>query len=161
METQWPVVDAILLVGDGAGGEAIGREAAHHGKCVFKGRLAPDPKLAEALNGQRVLAFAGIGRPEKFFETLRGCGAIVEVERSFPDHHPYNASELATLRREAEARDLQVVTTEKDLVRIAGFGGSGLWEDLAVLPVRLQLEDEGALRNFVLRCVNERRLRGA
>ena len=161
MEAQWPAVDAILLIGDGPGGDAVTREAQQRGKRVFRGRLAPDPKLAQTLLGKRVLAFAGIGRPEKFFETLRACGAAVEVARPFPDHHPYNASDIDTLKREAEAQGLQAVTTEKDAVRIAGLNGSGFWDGLMVLPVRLQLEDEAALRKFILRSINERRLRNA
>lgn len=159
MGIQWPAVDAVLLIGDGPGGDAVAREAARRGKRVFKGRLAPDPKLAESLYGRRVLAFAGIGRPEKFFETLHACGAIVEVARSFPDHHPYTAEDLASLGREAEAAGLQLVTTEKDFVRIAGLNGSGFRDGLMVLPVRLQLDDEAALCNFLLRKINERRLR--
>jgi tetraacyldisaccharide 4'-kinase len=161
MEAQWPATDAVLIIGDGTGGDSIAHEAERHGKRVFRARLAPDPTLAKALRGQRVLAFAGIGRPEKFFETLRACGALVEVTRAFPDHHPYNASDLAKLRQEAERQGLQAFTTEKDFVRIAGLNGAEPWADLSVLPVRLQLADEATLRNFILRRINDRRLRGA
>jgi tetraacyldisaccharide 4'-kinase len=159
MTAQWPAVDAVILVGQGAAGEAVAHQAELLGKRVFKGYLAPGRMLAEKLQGRRVLAFAGIGRPEKFFETLRACGAIVEEARSFPDHHPYNHSDLNSLRREAEARGLQAVTTEKDFVRIASLNGSAAWENLIVLPVRLQFEDEMGLRNFILRKISDRRLR--
>lgn len=159
MNVQWPAVDAVLVIGQGEPGEAVARQAAVLGKRVFKGSLVPDPKSAERLNGRKVLAFAGIGRPEKFFDTLRACGAIVEEPRAFPDHHPYNRSDLDSLRREAEERGLLAVTTEKDFVRITGLNGSGAWESLMVLPVRLQLEDEAAFRNFILRKISERRLR--
>lgn len=158
MHAQWPAVEAVLVIGRGAAGDDVARQAALKGKRVFKGHLAPDPLLADKLKGQRVLAFAGIGRPEKFFETLRHCGAIVEEARAFPDHHPYNAHDLDTLRRLARARGLQAVTTEKDFVRIAGLRNAGNWEDLLVLPVRLQLEDEAGLRNFILRKISDRRL---
>lgn len=161
MEAQWPAVDAVLVVGDGTGGEAVAREAARRGKRAFRGRLTPDPALAEALRGRRVLAFAGIGRPEKFFETLRACGAVVAMARPFPDHHPYNASDLADLRREAESQGLQAITTEKDLVRIASMDGIGPWTGLMTLPVRLRLDDAAALRRYILRRIADRRLRGA
>jgi tetraacyldisaccharide 4'-kinase len=161
MEAQWPMIDAVLVIGEGEAGNAVARQAALLNKRVFKGRLVPDPKLAEKLNGQRVLAFAGIGRPEKFFDTLRNCGAIVEEPRAFPDHHPYNRSDLGSLRREAQERGVQAVTTEKDFVRITGLNGSGAWEGLMVLPVRLQLDDEAALRNFALRKISDRRLHRA
>lgn len=159
MDAQWPSVDAIIVVGKGAAGEAVARQAALLSKRVFKGSLTPDAQLADKLQGQRVLAFAGIGRPEKFFETLRGCGAVVVEARAFPDHHPYNKSDLDDLRREAEMRGLQAVTTEKDFARIVGSNGSSAWDGLTVLPVRLQLDDEASLRNFILRKVGERRLR--
>jgi len=158
MTVQWPAVDAVLVIGQGAAGEAVAHEAGLLGKRVFKGHLAPDRKLAERLKGQKVLAFAGIGRPEKFFETLRACGALVEEARAFPDHHPYNRSDLDSLRKEAQARGLQVVTTEKDFVRITSLNGSGAWGSLMVLPVRLRLDDEIGFRNYVLRKISDRRL---
>ncbi|MXQ14773.1 tetraacyldisaccharide 4'-kinase [Microvirga makkahensis] len=158
MKAQWPAVDAVLVIGQGAAGETVAQQAEALGKRVFRGRLAPDPTLADTFGGRRVLAFAGIGRPEKFFETLRACGAIVEETRAFPDHHPYNRGELESLRREAEARGVQAVTTEKDLVRIGGSNGPGAWSDLMVLPVRLQLDDKSGFRNFILRRIGDRRL---
>ncbi len=160
METQWRAVDAVLVIGDGPGGEFVMREAERHGKRVFKGRLSPEPKTAGALKGQRVLAFAGIGRPEKFFETLCACGALIEAAHSFPDHHPYTADDLAKLKQEAERKGLQAMTTEKDMVRIASLAGMEPWTDLKALPVRLRFEDEADLRRLILRRINERRLRG-
>lgn len=159
MEAQWPAADAVLVIGGGAGGEAMAREAQRRGKPIFRAGLMADPAAARALRGRRVLAFAGIGRPEKFFETLRACGAAVEAARSFPDHHPYTEADLAGLRAEAERQGLQAVTTEKDFVRIAGTGGES-WPGLTSLPVRLYLEDEAGLRDFILGRIRESR-RGA
>jgi tetraacyldisaccharide 4'-kinase len=158
MEAQWPMVDAVLVIGAGAMGDALAEEAEQLGKRVFRASLAPDRAQAEALQGRRVLAFAGIGRPEKFFETLRSCGADVQMTRAFPDHHPYNSSDLANLKREADQHGLQVVTTEKDFVRIASTARTESWPDLMSLTVRLTLEDEPGFRNFILRRINERRL---
>ncbi len=157
MGAQWPAVDAVLVIGDGAAGDAVAREARRRGKPVFRARLAPDPVQAEALRGRRLLAFAGIGRPEKFFDTLRACGATLAATRSFPDHHPYTAADLAGLRDEAARQGLQAVTTEKDFVRIAGATGAGPWTGLMSLKVRLQAEDEEGLRDLVLRRIAERR----
>ncbi|MDP8919371.1 MAG: tetraacyldisaccharide 4'-kinase [Pseudomonadota bacterium] len=161
MEAQWPLVDAVLVIGDGEPGRQVAEEANRHGKRVFTAQIVPAPSMTKALEGRKVLAFAGIGRPEKFFETLRGCGAIVETSRSFPDHHRYKAGDLAALRQEAEARGLQAITTEKDLARIAGMKTMEDWTDLMVLPIRLQIENEAGLRNLLLRRINDRRLRTA
>jgi tetraacyldisaccharide 4'-kinase len=159
MEAQWPAADAVLVIGSGAGGEALAGEAERRGKRVFRAGLMPDPTAARALRGRRLLAFAGIGRPDKFFETLRACGAAVEAARSFPDHHPYTKADLAGLMAEAERHGLQPVTTEKDLVRIAGTRAEP-WPGLTGLPVRLYLEDEAGLRDFILGRIRESR-RGA
>ncbi|HEX2510805.1 MAG TPA: tetraacyldisaccharide 4'-kinase [Microvirga sp.] len=140
---QWPKVDAVLVIGEGSAGEAVAREAAGLEKPVLRGRLEPEPEAATRLTGRRVLAFAGIGRPEKFFETLKACGAIVEAERAFPDHHPFSTGDLAALRRDAGSRGLALVTTEKDAARI---GARDLADAILALPVRLRLEDEAALR---------------
>lgn len=157
MEAQWPLVDAVLVIGDGEPGRQIALEADEHGKRVFTASLEPAPEAAEALKGRRVMAFAGIGRPEKFFDTLHACGAIVDVTHAFPDHHPFKPEEVAALRQEAETLGLLPVTTEKDLVRIAD--ASEAWPELTALPVRLRIENETGLRNLLMRRINERRLR--
>ncbi|EIM27815.1 tetraacyldisaccharide 4'-kinase [Microvirga lotononidis] len=161
MDVQWPMIDAVLIIGDGEPGRQIAEEAERRDKRVFEARLAPSPEAIQSLEGRRVLAFAGIGRPGKFFDTLRDCGAIVEAARSFPDHHRYTTAELGTLQREAEARGLVAVTTEKDFARIAAIRDPRPWPELTVLPVRLRIENEAGLRNLLLRRINERRLRVA
>lgn len=65
-----------------------------------------------------LVAFAGIGRPEKFFDTLRAAGGEVVEEGMFPDHHPYQARDLAFLVREADKAGARLITTEKDHVRL-------------------------------------------
>jgi tetraacyldisaccharide 4'-kinase len=157
METQWPLVDAVVVIGDGEPGRRTALEADEHGKRVFTASLEPAPEAAETLRGRRVMAFAGIGRPEKFFDTLHACGAIVDVTHAFPDHHPFKPEEVAALRQEAETLGLLPVTTEKDLVRISDPAAA--WPDLMALPVRLRIENETGLRNLLMRRINERRLR--
>jgi tetraacyldisaccharide 4'-kinase len=83
---------------------------------VLGARFVPD---ASALAGRRVLAFAGIARPEKFFAGLRDQGCLLVESRAFPDHHRYRGEELAALRRQAEALDAVLATTAKDHVRLA------------------------------------------
>ena len=73
---------------------------------------------AEVLRGLRVWAFAGIARPERFARSLVDLGARVERTSSFGDHHAYRADELTALEAGARAEGLQLVTTEKDAVRL-------------------------------------------
>ncbi|MGH6946846.1 MAG: tetraacyldisaccharide 4'-kinase, partial [Kiloniellales bacterium] len=107
----------------------------------LRARLEPPPAAAAAFEGKKVFAFAGIGRPEKFFETLRALGAELAATRDFPDHHPYGEAELDALAAEAERLGALAVTTEKDLARIpsARRGAFG------VLPVSLVFEEPQAL----------------
>jgi tetraacyldisaccharide 4'-kinase len=144
LAAQWPRADAVLIIGDGAAGVAVAREARALGKSVWHGRLSPASDAAARLHGRRVLAFAGIGRPEKAFETVRECGAEVVATRAFPDHHAFSAADVAALRTEARRRELMLVTTEKDLVRLPGVN------DVLALPVTLEVDHEADLLAFVL-----------
>jgi tetraacyldisaccharide 4'-kinase len=150
LAAQWPRIGAVLVVGEGPGGTAVAREARALGIPVWQGRLSPASDAAARLRGRRVLAFAGIGRPEKAFETVRECGAEVVATRAFPDHHAFSAADLAALRAEAASRALSLVTTEKDLVRLPAV------DDVIALPVALEIEDEEGLLAFVLARLSRR-----
>ncbi len=85
---------------------------------VLHARLVPKPETA-ALSGRRVLAFAGIARPEKFFATLRAVGAVLVGEESFSDHHQFSSRTLRNLRDRAAGLDALLVTTPKDAARLS------------------------------------------
>lgn len=115
---QWPKIDAAIVVGPGAAGDRIAADAGSRGLPVLRAALTPDPETA-GLAGSRVLAFAGIGRPAKFFATCRAAGLAVAATRSFADHHVFTHREIADLLDEAERGGLIPVTTEKDAVRLS------------------------------------------
>lgn len=136
---------ALLVVGEGAPGERVARDGYAAGVVVLRGRLAPDAQAVARLFGKRVLAYAGIGRPAKFFDTLRALGMLPVVTRAFPDHHVYTQAEITELRAQAEEDDLLLVTTEKDAMRLAGSDiGQELLGVSDVLPVRMALEPQSA-----------------
>jgi tetraacyldisaccharide 4'-kinase len=141
---QWQAVDAVILVGAGGKGEAVAGEAGRLGKKVLRATLIPDPAVSAALAGQPVLAFAGIGRPEKFFATLSGAGVVVTRRRAFADHAPYRRSDLESLLAEAQAGGLLPVTTEKDMVRVAA-AAPDLAARFTALPVTMAFDDPGLL----------------
>ncbi|MBN8874865.1 MAG: tetraacyldisaccharide 4'-kinase [Rhodospirillales bacterium] len=105
---------------------------------VLRARLVQDAAVA-GLRGRRVLAFAGIAHPDKFFTPLAAAGAELVATRAFPDHHSYDAAELDRLLAEADRLAALPVTTPKDAVRLPGpvrarvtVVGVGLaWEDPA------------------------------
>ena len=134
---QWRHVAGLILVGSGEPGERVAAEARRRGLPVHRAALEPD---GSGLTGRRVLAFAGIGRPQKFFASLTACGAQIAAARPFPDHHAYRVADLAGLEAEAARLGAELVTTEKDAVRLpAGFGAR-------ILPVRLRFADPAAIR---------------
>ena len=140
LSAQWPHADALVVIGEGAPGEGLGRAAEALGKPVLRGLLAPEPGMALGLAGREVIAFAGIGRPEKFFDTLRALGAEVIETEAFPDHHAFTPREIAGLQARARRRGAALVTTEKDAARLGPAA-----EQMLTLPVRLALEDEAGL----------------
>ncbi|HUC17653.1 MAG TPA: tetraacyldisaccharide 4'-kinase [Acetobacteraceae bacterium] len=127
---------AVLIGPDRANARAL----LPRGLPVLTARLVPGPEAA-VLAGRRVLAFAGIGRPDKFFATLEAAGARLIGHRGFPDHHPYRESEISRLLENATKHDALPVTTAKDQVRIP----PALREHVAVLTVTLAWDDPGAL----------------
>lgn len=119
LAAQWPLIDAVLVIGPGQAGDRVAAEALAKGVPVFRGSLVPKAGAASSLGSRRVLAFAGIGRPEKFFDTLRACGAYLVETRPFPDHHPYSLSDVRSLIEAAGEAGASLVTTEKDWMRLA------------------------------------------
>jgi tetraacyldisaccharide 4'-kinase len=85
---------------------------------VFKTFLVPDP-TAETILSEPVIAFAGIGRPEKFFSSLRQAGCKVVDTFSFADHHEYTSDEIMKMVEKATAQEAALVTTRKDFVRLS------------------------------------------
>jgi tetraacyldisaccharide 4'-kinase len=150
LETQLARSDALLVMGGGDGADDVVAAARARGLPVLHGRLKPDAAAGPALKGRRVLAFAGIGDPEKFFASAHEAGIDVAERRPFPDHHRFSAEEAARLIMDAEHNGLALLTTEKDRARMAG---DPLTEALAarvhVLPVTLVVDEMDDLRKLV------------
>lgn len=148
---QIALADAVLLVGEGVAGAAVGTMARQAGKVVLEASIVPDATTIAALRGQRVLAFAGIGRPEKLAMTLAEAGIEVARLRAFPDHHPYSAGDIAGLMDEADDAGLPLVTTSKDLARLSGAAFSTFASRITALPVRMEVSDVAALDDLLAR----------
>ncbi|PKU22045.1 tetraacyldisaccharide 4'-kinase [Telmatospirillum siberiense] len=122
------------------------------GKPILTARLEPEAE-ASALAGQRVVAFAGIGRPEKFFQTLESLGATVVEAYGFSDHYPYQVSEIGELISIAKTRAAALITTTKDIVRIEPHQRA----NIGVLRITVTWDDETALHDVLRPAMEGRR----
>jgi tetraacyldisaccharide 4'-kinase len=145
LRNQWAHTDAVIMVGDGEAGEAIAAKA----PCpVFRGRTEPDPEIAATLAGKKVMAVAGIGRPQKLYDSLESVGAEVKIGRAFDDHHTFDRHEIEALVAESAQNALTLVTTAKDHVRIMAVD-SKLAKKFKVLPIRFIAEDPQGLTQWL------------
>jgi tetraacyldisaccharide 4'-kinase len=150
LKPQFDRTDALVVIGDGNAAAVVAADVVARGKPVLRAHLKPDVASLAALAGKRVLAFAGIGDPGRFFRTLRSSGVDVVRERAFADHHPFSPDEIEALAAEARQDGLTLVTTEKDLARLRG-SERGAVPQAGVMPfaVTLEFDDEAALRKCV------------
>jgi tetraacyldisaccharide 4'-kinase len=145
---QLRYADALLSMGEGVGSDSVIRAASRAGRPVYK--ATAEPRDAQRYAGMRVLAFAGIGHPGKFFETLREAGARVVVARSYPDHHFYSADDLRGLMAAARSDRLELVTTAKDVARLQeAFMPTGFAKALNVLEIDAVFKDEDAASRII------------
>lgn len=152
LETQVTRAQAVIVVGPAGGGvDAVLESARRHRVAIFHGRLVPDPATLDAIGQRRVLAFAGIADPEKFYLTLSQAGVAVAERASFPDHHRYTAVDALGLIVRADAANLLLLTTEKDYARFAGDAPlAALAARSSVLRVQLKIEEESDFRRLIL-----------
>ena len=138
-------VQAMILIGDDI--QQLRRAIPAHISC-FTGRLTPRYD-SSALGATPLLAFAGIGRPEKFFTSLRQLGLNLAETRSFADHHPYSEAELIKLQQRAAHHQARLITTEKDAVRLPPH----LRSQVLTLPVELRFDEPDAVRSWIAQAI--------
>ncbi len=119
---------------------------------VFAGHLTADQSIIDALDGNPVMGFAGIGRPNRFFATLKTAGANLVRSLAFADHHPYSEADLVRLQEDAARLGAALITTKKDWVRLPAD-----WrERVGFLPVSLDLDAADALLDAIIAIIAEK-----
>jgi tetraacyldisaccharide 4'-kinase len=132
--------DAIVLMGEGETPE----ELKNCSKPILRARLAPLAKLAPG----HYVAFAGIGRPERFFDGLHDMEGVELVEAvPYPDHHAFTVSDIDYLKKVASERDARLITTDKDHVRLP----AEMKPIVIRASVEARFEDEAALAALLSR----------
>lgn len=158
LASQMARAHALMIVGPTADSAAAVAELGRkRGLPLFHARLEPDRQTLAALAGRRILAFAGIADPDKFFATLAEAGLTVVERHSFADHHRFTAADAQMLTAQAQSENLMLVTTEKDQARMAGEPHLGeLAARANALPARLVIDEDDAFRDLVLNVVKRR-----
>lgn len=144
---QHTLVDAIVINAGGGTGRTpadqttVATAVAGFGGPVMMASIEADATAVRALTGRPLLAFAGIGVPDKFFSMLRDLGLDLKTARAFPDHHVFTAEDASDLWSTARVGGLTLVTTEKDGVRLNAQAGplADLAAATAILPIRMTL----------------------
>lgn len=158
LELQLDQAQAVIVVGASHGLKPILERAERRRMRIFHARLESDRAVVSAIGQRKVLAFAGIADPEKFFATLTAAGIQIAHQASFPDHHRFRATEALALVSRAQAENLMLLTTEKDLARLTGEPElQQLAAHATALPVRLVIDEQDQLRDMILSAVARRR----
>jgi tetraacyldisaccharide 4'-kinase len=160
IDAQLARAQALVVVGASSRALAIAETARTRNIPILQAYLRADAGFIAELAGRRVLAFAGIGDPEKFFATLAEAGIALAGTGSFPDHHRYTPAEAGALCDAAERDGLVLVTTEKDLARLSGEDDlKQLATRAKALPVTLAFEEEELFKSLLLEKVAAARRR--
>ena len=138
--------DATLMIGSGPAELDMTLSRTHQ----FRGDILP-LEMGMEWQGLRCFAFAGIAHPKKFFDTLKGLGAELVGACSLSDHHPISAALFKRLSAQAEALGAQLVTTEKDAVRLPKAARGRV----LILPVRLRFSNAVGLKQRLERLFNQ------
>jgi tetraacyldisaccharide 4'-kinase len=154
LDLQLLRAQALIVVGAPDGAARVIERAERRKIPIFHGRLEPDRAVVKAIGQRKVLAFAGIADPAKFFATLTAAEIQIAIRATFPDHHRFSAAEALDLVAQAQTKNLMLLTTEKDLVRLAGDPAlAQLAANTSALPVRLVIDDPDRLREMILSAV--------
>ena len=162
IKIQMRKLSAILQAGSGPAADALVRQAARAGKPMYRATVMA--RGADDLAGMKVMAFAGIADPAKFYRTLEGLGAEIGATRSFGDHQHLTEDEIDDLLDHAEKHGLQLITTAKDYVRLKGGHGRAqlLMDKVRVLEVAMHFDDHqapGHIIDLAIQSFRMRRLR--
>ena len=131
--------NAIILAGEDTWGVRFFLERNHVDLPILTGHFELDETVVSLFRGQRVFAFAGMGNPDKFYQSLKESGIQVAGTQNFPDHYYYTRFDLEAIKH--EAKGLPLMTTEKDGVKIP----NDIRQNIFVMPGQFVFDDPDAV----------------
>lgn len=140
LENAFSRTQAVILIGED-----------HHNILTFLPKNLPVFKAQIQASAQPDLsvpyiAFCGLARPEKFYQSLREAGVALIETHDYADHYIYKAKDIAFLQRRANELGTKLITTDKDMVKLAHFDDV---MEVATLSIDLEWFDESALLSFM------------
>ena len=151
LDFQLGLIDAIILVGDGDRTDDLLSTASRHNISVIRAKLTPQA-TPNHLEKNKFVAYAGIGFPEKFFNTLERAGVEIIARVSFPDHHQFTNTDARYLLELANEHRADLMTTEKDFVRLQGRKELAKLRNASLAyPVTLEFEDPEFVMSLISR----------
>jgi len=156
LDRQLAQAQAILFVGNGSAADTLVQRLKAHDLASFDAEIQAKDN-ASWLKAKPVIAFAGIGNPDKFFVMIEKLGGTLKDRIAFADHHVFSRNDADQLLKQASDERAQLVTTEKDMARITGTDGlERLKREIKALPIRLRFKDQGRLKRQLSRVMNHR-----
>lgn len=155
MSVQAPLADAVILNGTATAERMSAVLATLNGfrGPVFHAHVAPAER-SDLIAGERLVAFAGIANPERFFALASASGATLADRIVFRDHHDFTAADVDRLIAAADRHGAKLITTEKDAVRMRGMGEAGarILARTRVLAIEMQFaaDDEARLKALLI-----------
>ena len=157
LTNQLQAADAVIRLGRGEPGLAVVRKAARAAVPVFAANYEPVRK--RGYKTKHYLAFAGIARPSKFYETLENSGVHLDETIDFDDHHLYSEDDCRRILNICREKELVPMTTEKDWVRLdpTQEAASELLAVVEQFPVVVRFDEARRLENLITEMLSRRR----
>lgn len=122
---------------------------------IFHATFEPDIKIIKTFKNKKIIAFAGIGFPNKFYNLLKKIHFNVLETKDFPDHHIYKKNELNLLIQKSKLLNATLVTTEKDYVKI-GEMEDKIKKNILPFPVKLKIQKEAIFKKELQKAIHEK-----
>ena len=122
---------------------------------IFYATFEPDFKIIKNFKNKQIIAFAGIGFPNKFYNLLKKIHFNVLETKDFPDHHIYKKNELNLLIQKSKLLNATLVTTEKDYVKI-GEMEDKIKKHILPFPVKLKIQKEAIFKEELQKAIHEK-----
>ncbi len=155
---QLAFASAVLVIGRSTGADKLIRAAARRAKPIYEAIIKPVE--AGKWKGRKVLAFAGIADPIKFYNSLEEVGVEIVERRSFGDHHSLTSEEIEDILQLSRVKGLEIVTTSKDAARLRGIGRAQdeLYQQAVVFEIELVFENERILESIIDETIRQAKL---